>query len=343
MSKVEELAGLAHFQRETVKWKGSKRGFYEHWKAVCVGRGEGTDGITTVRDAFNMVLANGWDGKEPLKTEIVLTKEIEDLETNGTGTDIVLQGELLRADQELYTEEEARGKVRVINRTATNLAEHLLEFYERDGRAALGYKTWHECVVNEFSESLGVHSDRNFFYLINAGIVRSNLLIAAQEDETTLTKSDVNAFSNHALSAMKDLSPEGQAEVAVLVLANAEKHEKTKRPIVTEKGVRQVVKEYLAPTLTEQANKSAPETREMGGGGSNAVRGNFLDAGTTQENRAGASGIVALTLCEEDNAVVFNSETAECEFIAQDENGQTYTLSVPIVKLQETGEWWRTE
>jgi hypothetical protein len=73
------------------------------------------------------------------------------------------------------THREAKECVEKINANMTNIRALVLDLYEREGWAALGYKSWRECVVAEFKDQ-----QRYLYYQLEAAQTEKNICPTGQ-------------------------------------------------------------------------------------------------------------------------------------------------------------------
>lgn len=76
------------------------------------------------------------------------------------------------------TEAEARECVNKINANMSNVRLLVLDLYECEGWAAMGYASWRECVTAEFKQS-----QRHLYEQLEAAKVEKNICAIAQKQE----------------------------------------------------------------------------------------------------------------------------------------------------------------
>lgn len=77
------------------------------------------------------------------------------------------------------TAPEAKTCIASINSNISNIRALILDLYERQGWAALGYGSWRECVVAEFKEQ-----QRYLYYQLEAAKIGRNLCTIVQKTES---------------------------------------------------------------------------------------------------------------------------------------------------------------
>lgn len=95
---------------------------------------------------------------------------------------------------------EAKECVEKINKNMANIRQLILELYEREGWAALGYDTWRSCVVAEFKQSQSY-----LYYQLEAAKTERNISTIV-ENTNTIPESQLRP-----LTSIKD--PEEQREI----------------------------------------------------------------------------------------------------------------------------------
>lgn len=280
-------------------------------------------------------------GKKPeILTGELLPAIIEKAEMRGSidGKD----DELFQILPKPYKDEaEARAGVSEVVRSGQIFSGKLFEFLQRDGVEKLGYVgkgvdgskgDWQDCLKKEIAEPSGL-SDRALRYIEASHTVLDNLRDHIQTaDIPLLEPADLPLFAADTLRAYSDLPADKQVEAAVLTLANAPKtRDKRARPKVTAVLARQVVAAMQAPTHTERAERIARAKETPGG--SNAIRGNFIDAQKAKETpEAGEVEVTRLTLIGD----VERDTAAGCYWLkAEDEANFPYLLSVPFAAIPQ--------
>lgn len=136
------------------------------------------------------------------------------------------------------TESEAKTCIQNINSNISNIRSLILDLYERQGWAALGYGSWRECVVAEFKEQ-----QRYLYYQLEAARIGRNLCTIVQKTES---------IPEGQLRPLARLEPEQQKEAWQRAVETAPNGK------VTADHVYKIVKEMEEPPV-QQTNQLKEE------------------------------------------------------------------------------------